>query len=131
MSEASMSSSTGYSCSARSYLREMGRRKALATSWARSTRGLNFRGTSRFTGIVALAHSTLLVVVSPSRQKAPFHDSDGAQIAVPALDGMLLDEAVAPEELNAVGPDLHGLAGGKKAREVGRVVKLQAVLGPA
>ena len=44
---ASMSSSLGYSCSASSYLREMGRSMFIATWWAWSTSGRIFLGVSR------------------------------------------------------------------------------------
>ena len=47
ISAASMSSSFGYSCSARSYFREIGRRTSSATVWACWTSGSNFLGTSR------------------------------------------------------------------------------------
>ena len=47
ISEASMSSSFGYSCSATSYLREIGRKTSAATWWAWPTSGLNFFGISR------------------------------------------------------------------------------------
>ncbi len=44
---ASMSSSWGYSCSALSYLREIGRSMFIATWWAWPTSGLSFLGSSR------------------------------------------------------------------------------------
>ena len=44
---ASMSSSLGYACSARSYLREIGRSMFIATWWACPTSGRNFLGSSR------------------------------------------------------------------------------------
>ena len=47
ISAASMSSSLGCSCSARSYLREIGRSISAATRWACPTSGLNLVGVSR------------------------------------------------------------------------------------
>ena len=47
MSEASMSSSFGYSCSARSYLREMGRKISVDTWCAWLINMPNFFGVSR------------------------------------------------------------------------------------
>ena len=91
---ASMSSSLGYSCSARSYLREIGRSMFIATWWAWSTSGRNFLGSSR-------------LIIRPAR---PFHQADGSQVAVPPLHRVLLDEAVAAEQLDAVEADLHALA---------------------
>ena len=49
---ASSSSSTGYSCSALSYLREMGRKMCSAARWVRSTVESNFFGSSR---LIAMA----------------------------------------------------------------------------
>src|SRR3954468_24071310 len=82
---ASMSSSLGYSCSASSYLREIGRSMFIATWWAWSTSGRIFLGVSR-----------LIMVDSPNRQgpQAPsdqdcsFHQADGSQVAVPPLHGV-------------------------------------------
>src|SRR5688572_1908371 len=51
ISAASMSSSFGYSCSATSYLREIGRSTSCATWWACSERTLNFLGISRLMAI--------------------------------------------------------------------------------
>ena len=48
---ASMSSSLGYSCSARSYLREIGRSMFIATWWAWSTSARCFLGVSRLMAI--------------------------------------------------------------------------------
>ena len=47
ISAASMSSSLGYSCSAVSYLRELGRKISVATWWDWLTSPLNFLGISR------------------------------------------------------------------------------------
>ena len=52
ISDASMSSSLGCSCSARSYLREIGRNTSVATWWAWLTSGLNFLGISRLIIVV-------------------------------------------------------------------------------
>jgi hypothetical protein len=53
---ASMSSSLGYSCSARSYLREMGRSMFIATWWAWPASVRNLFGSSRLMGIRPAPH---------------------------------------------------------------------------
>ena len=53
---ASMSSSLGYSCSARSYLREIGRSMFIATWWAWPASIRNFFGSSRLMGIRRAPH---------------------------------------------------------------------------
>ncbi|WP_246354674.1 hypothetical protein [Nocardioides ungokensis] len=53
---ASMSSSLGYSCSARSYLREIGRSMFMATWWACPASGRNFFGSSRLMAIRQAPH---------------------------------------------------------------------------
>ena len=98
---ASMSSSLGYSCSARSYLREIGRSMFIATWWAWSISGRSFFG------VVEIDRS--------SDEHRAFHDADGPQVAVPPLDRVLLDEAVAAEQLDAVEADLHALVGAQPA----------------
>ena len=50
-------------------------------------------------------------------QHASFHDADGPEVAVPPLDRVLLDEAVAAEQLDAVEADLHALVGAQLAGE--------------
>ena len=49
----------------------------------------------------------------------PFHDADRAQVAIPALDRVLLDVAVAAEQLHAVAADLHAVLGGEPAGQRG------------
>ena len=53
---ASMSSSLGYSCSARSYLREIGRSMFIATWWAWPTSVRNFFGSSSWMAIRPAPH---------------------------------------------------------------------------
>src|ERR1700743_2214258 len=109
ISDASMSSSFGYSCSARSYLREIGRNTSVATWLACWARGLYFFGISR------------LIMVSPSfarpglDEQGALHHARGPQVPVPALDRVLFDVAVAAEQLDAVGADLHPLLGAEPA----------------
>ena len=93
---ASMSSSLGYSCSARSYLREIGRSMFIATWWAWPTRVRNFFGSSR---------------LMASDEHRTFHDADGPEVAVPPLHRVLLDEPVAAEQLHAVEADPHAVVG--------------------
>src|SRR5437588_2152260 len=93
---ASMSSSFGYSCSARSYLREFLRKISIATMCAWSTSCSNFFGTSR-----------LITRLRSSDQQRSLHHARRPQVAVPALNRVLLDVAVAAEQLHAVGADRH------------------------
>ena len=46
---------------------------------------------------------------SCDQTNAAFDHADRAQVAIPALDGMFFDEAVAAQQLHAVGADLHAL----------------------
>src|SRR5699024_8012677 len=55
--------------------------------------------------------------------------ADGTEVAVPALDGVVLGEAVATEELDAVEADLHALLGGELAGERGLPGEGHALLG--
>src|SRR5699024_9823372 len=55
--------------------------------------------------------------------------ADGTEVAVPALDGVVLGEAVATEELDAVEADLHALLGGALAGERGLPGEGHALLG--
>src|SRR4051812_35098472 len=112
---ASMSSSLGYSCSAASYLREIGRSMFIATWWAWSTRGLTFLGTSRLImpwspsagfelgGWVARWSCRCALpgwrrCRGRSYEHGSFHQADGPQVAVPPLDRVLLDVAVPAEQ---------------------------------
>ena len=64
-----------------------------------------------------------LEVDRSSDEHRAFHDADGSEVAVPPLDRVLLDEAVAAEQLHAVEADLHALArrtAGGPARPRGR-----------
>ena len=95
-----MSSSLGYSCSRVSYLRELGRSRFIATWWAWPTSGRNFLGVSR-------------LIIRPSTP--PSIEADRSEVAVPPLDRVLLDEAVAAEQLHAVVADLHAALGAQPA----------------
>src|SRR5699024_7072990 len=126
-----VSSSTGYSCSARSYLREIGRkiwvatwRAWLAPTWSR------------------LGSSRLIMVSGPwlgewrgwwvGRRSQDHHalcHSHCAEVSVPALDGVLLGEAVTTAQLHAVQADLHALLGGELAGQGGLAGERQALLG--
>src|SRR6478736_4156998 len=103
---ASMSSSLGYSCSASSYLREIGRSMFIATWWAWSISGRIFLGVSR-----------LIMVWSSSDEDRSFHQADGSQVAVPPLHRVFLDEAVSAEQLYAVQADLHAALGTEPASQ--------------
>src|SRR3954454_10712198 len=103
---ASMSSSLGYSCSASSYLREIGRSMFIATWWAWSTRGRIFLGVSR-----------LIIAGLSSDEDCSFHQADGPQVAVPPLHRVLLDEPVPAQQLYAVKSDLHAALGAEPASQ--------------
>src|SRR5258707_622437 len=79
MTAASMSSSLGYSCSARSYLREFGRKTSVATWLACVTSMPNFLGTSR---LMVISLWTRLSEGLLSYQQRPFHQPGGPQVAV-------------------------------------------------
>lgn len=53
--------------------------------------------------------------VRSSEVQAAGADGDGAQIAVPALDRVLLGKAMATEQLHGIGTDLHRLLGTEDA----------------
>src|ERR1700722_18435333 len=71
--------------------------------------------------------------VETSRQERALEHTDRPEVAVPPLDRVLLDEAVAPEELHAVGADLHALARalqpGERRRPGGRRAAIDAARG--
>ena len=92
-----MSSSLGYSCSARSYLREIGRSMFIATWWAWPGQRPELLRVVQVDG-----HQT---------STAPSMTPIGPEVAVPPLHRVLLDEAVATEQLDAVEADLHALVG--------------------
>src|SRR5207302_6753557 len=98
---ANMSNSDGYACSARSYFREMGRSTCIAACRAWLISAPACFGGSR------------LIIRSLSEQDDAFEHTDGAQVAVPALDRMLLDEAVPAEQLHARVADPHSLVRGQ------------------
>src|SRR4051794_38412484 len=126
---ASMSSSLGYSCSAASYFREIGRSMFIATWWAWSTSGRTFLGVSRLI-MMCLPDGGRGACREPrdhSDQDRSFHQADGTQVAVPPLDRVLLHVAVATEQLDAVEADLHALLGAQPPRQgdlAGRVLAL-------
>src|SRR6478609_1706970 len=113
---ASMSSSLGYSCSASSYLREIGRSMFMATWCAWSMSGRTFLGVSR----LIMGFSPVWVVEERASrnhldQDRSFHQADRTQVAVPPLHGVLLDEAVPTQQLYAVQADLHATLGAEAA----------------
>ena len=55
-------------------------------------------------------------------------DADGAHVAVPALDRVLLGEAVATEQLHAVEAHDHALVGCVAAGKAGFAVEGQALI---
>ena len=114
ISDASMSSSFGYSCSAMSYLREIGRKTSVATWLAWLTSGLYFFGISRLI-MVSLSLCRSWATVD---EQGALHHARGSQVSVPALDRVLLDEAVAAEQLHAVGADLHPLLTAQSRRAI-------------
>src|SRR6202012_1386081 len=60
-------------------------------------------------------------------EQGALHHARGPEVPVPALDRVLLDEAVATEQLDAVGADLHPLLGAEPAgdgRLAGEVLAL-------
>src|SRR5262245_10409091 len=101
ISDANMSSSFGYSCSASSYLREIGRKTSFATWLAWVASGLNFFGISR---LIMVAFRSL----GGGRldEQGALHHARRSQVSVPALDRVLLDEAVAAEQLHSLGAGL-------------------------
>src|ERR1700752_4318342 len=91
---ASVSSSTGYACSLRSYLRAIGRIISAAPGCALSITACILRGGSR-----------LIAMIDFSLDDDDLDDDDalgypdGSQVAVPALDRMFFRVAVAAEQL--------------------------------
>src|ERR1700744_4186436 len=103
-----------------SYLRDIGRKTLLATSWAWSTSGLDFFGVSR------------LIMLSLCRrldEQGALHHARCPQIPVPALDWVLLHVAVAAEQLYAFRSDPHPLRRAHPPRERGLVAEIGAVVG--
>src|ERR1044071_621478 len=58
-----------------------------------------------------------------------FGDADGAQVAVPAFDGVFLGVAVSTEQLHAVETDLHALVGAELLGQRGLAGERQALIG--
>src|SRR3954465_2694335 len=81
----------------------------IATWCAWPTSGRNFLGVSRLITFVSWSAWTRLARLAGSDQHPAFHDRDGPEVAVPPLDRVLLDEAVASEQLDTVQTDLHAL----------------------
>src|SRR5262245_40700398 len=108
ITDASMSSSTGYSCSARSYLREMGRNTSVATNRACSTSAESLRGISSCMCSLPPLGATAVVIFALN-QHAAFHRGERHQVAIPALHGVVFDETMPAEQLHAIGADFHAL----------------------
>src|SRR5262245_25472545 len=111
-------SSTGTSCSCLSYLREMGRMTFSATARISCDTPSSFSGSSQ-----------LIMSPPPLNRDAAFENAHRPQVAVPELDHVLADEAVATEQLHAVGADLHALVGRLQPRQVRLALERQALLG--
>src|SRR5512139_635595 len=128
---ASMSSSLGYSCSSWSYLRELGRSRFIATWCAWPISGRNFLGVSRLIMMASSRRDGVWAEWTGRRsdEDPSFHDTDGAKVAVPPLDGVLLDEAVTAEQLDPVVPDLHATLGAQLASQGDLAVERLALRG--
>src|SRR4029450_2299098 len=117
-------SSTGYSGSRGSHLREMGRSISAAPWCAFSMTASSLRGSSR-----------LIAIVRPSGWMTPLNDNDAlgdadrAQVPVPAFDGMFLGVAVAAEQLHAVQTDLLAFVGAERLGQRGLACERQALVG--
>src|SRR6478672_10297765 len=119
---AKVSSSTGYSCSRRSHLRDIGRSISAAPWCPFSITAFSLRGSSR---LIAMK------VFSPSLDDHDaLGDADRAQVAVPAFDGVFLGVAVATEQLHAVEADLHALVGAEPLGQRGLACERQTLVGP-
>src|SRR4030081_1122583 len=118
---ANMSSSAGYVCSARSYFREIGRKTSAAAWYAWLINGPAFLGTSRL---------IMVAFRQASEEDGAFQHADGAKVAVPPLDRVLLDEAVSAQQLDAGVADLHSLVGGQFPGQCDLAGVRLALLGP-
>ena len=98
---ASMSSSMGYSCSARVVLAGVGPQHV-----HRDLVGLVDERPELLGGLEVDGHQT---------EHPPSMTPIGSEVAVPPLHRVLLDEAVAAEQLHAVDADLHALLGAQPA----------------
>src|SRR5712672_2200194 len=99
---ASVSSSTGYACSLRSYLRASGRIISAPAWCALSITACILRGSSKLIAMIGLS-----LEMSDSDNDDAFGDTDGPQVPVPTFDRVFLRVAVAAEQLHAVQSDLH------------------------
>src|ERR1035437_4263743 len=64
-------------------------------------------------------------------EKDAFHHADCAEVPVPTLDRVFLDEAVPSEQLHAVGSDGHALLGAQTPGQRGVAGEVLALLCPA
>src|SRR5258705_3007442 len=109
---ASVSSSTGYACSFRSYLREIGRIISAAPWWPLSMTACSFLGISKLIAMKGLSFGIRNKgITSRLNDNNALGDANRAQVAVPAFDGMFLGVTMAAEQLYAVEADLHALVG--------------------
>src|ERR1700751_2048809 len=91
-----------------SYLRAIGRIISAAPWCALSITACNLRGSSKLIAMIGLS---VVKLDEDLDNYDALSDADGPQVAVPALDGVLLRVAVAAEQLHAVQADLHALVG--------------------
>src|SRR5688500_10215939 len=104
-------SSTGTACSCWSYLREIGRSRFFATSRILVSAVPCCSESSRLSIDSPSIPSTSTSVFVSSARNAAFEERRGADVALPELNQVLADEAVAAEHLDAVGADLLDLLG--------------------
>src|SRR5580765_1656665 len=141
MTAETRSSSRGYSCSARSYLREMGRITSSANPRACSMRGIILRGTSRSIMVGcslpvacwdgrAEAYAGRPAYGRRSREEGALEQAGAAQVAEPPLVVELLDEAVAAEHLDGARADPGTVPGSEGAGVGDERGGVQAVVEP-
>src|SRR5699024_4907802 len=109
MTAETRSSSAGYSCSARSYLRAIGQKTSSAMPRAWATSGRNFFGTSGSIMVLSFVSVVWGRLCVGSDEERALKDSRARQVAVPALVVELLDEAVAAEQLHTARTDPRGV----------------------
>ena len=107
-------------------MRAIGRIISAAPWCALSITACSLRGSSRLIAMIGLS----LRLDDDLDDDNALGDADGPQVAVPALDGVLLGEAVAAEQLHAVQADLHALVGAEPLGQRGFAGEREALLGP-
>src|SRR5690349_20461659 len=121
-----VSSSTGYACSLRSYLRAIGRINSAAPWCVFVVTACILRGSSR---LIAMIELSQLELDNDLDDDDALGNADGPQVAVPAFDRMLFRVAVAAEQLNAVQADLHAFVGAEPLGQGRLTDERQALLG--